>query len=806
MPLRPAFRLKPATRGLRAPVASFLLLAFSIVAPSASRAQPLHRKIDALLATAHPGGEAALANDADFLRRAHLALHGMIPTAEHARAFFDDTAQDKRAKLVDALLADRQFARWMAVRFDVMLMERRGETQTKSAPWRDWLEESFAANRSWTEILREILTADGSNPATRHIARWMLERDVDPHALTKDAGRLFLGRDMSCAQCHDHPRIDDYVQSDYAGIQAFFSRSYLFKGAAKKAGATSTVGEQASGETSFQSVFTKVGGTTRPRLPGERELDEPQTADWKVPPNDKDKNVLPVPKFSRRALLAEALCDGHHPAFRRNIANRLWALVFGTGIVEPADLHHSANAPSHPELLALLGDEIAAMKFDMRAFIRELVLTKAFQRSLDLPVPSQSFAKNATARLDDLERNKAALTAAVFPAEEEAGRLQKALEEARRAVAPFTAEQAKQNAEAAKLKKAHDAALAEQKKADDAVAAKLKVKQDLTDSLAKLGETVEAGADPEKAAQAAKDIEAKAKAAGAKLTANEKEVAALADAAAKKKAATEAAEKQLAAVQEKAAAAMSKAEEAAKEIASMQAALDAAVSRKESARIQAKFAAQLVAEAKAVIAAGEPSLPGAPDDARLALATAWARSFAAADLVPLTPEQLCWSAMQATGQIAALRATAEKEWDGKNRQTDSDKAEPAKQAARDIAIGKLLRDKLRAQEDVFVRFFGGAAGQPQTDFFATPEQALYFENGGVVRGWATTLASRAAALPDTSAMAEEIYLSTLTRMPAPGEIEDLDASFAARPEAKKTDVLGDLAWALLTSNEFRFSH
>ena len=73
----------------------------------------------------------------------------MIPTVEQARAFFADTAPDKRAKLVDALLADRQFARWMAVRFDVMLMERRAETQTKSAPWRDWLEESFAANKPW---------------------------------------------------------------------------------------------------------------------------------------------------------------------------------------------------------------------------------------------------------------------------------------------------------------------------------------------------------------------------------------------------------------------------------------------------------------------------------------------------------------------------------------------------------------------------------------------------------------------------------------------------------------------------------
>src|SRR6185369_6091745 len=112
-------------------------------------ADPLHTRIDAILAEAHPEGQAPIANDADLLRRAYLALHGVIPTSARARAFFADTAPDKRSKLIDELLADPQYAKWMAVRFDVMLMERRGEVHTKSAPWRDWLEQSFAANKPW---------------------------------------------------------------------------------------------------------------------------------------------------------------------------------------------------------------------------------------------------------------------------------------------------------------------------------------------------------------------------------------------------------------------------------------------------------------------------------------------------------------------------------------------------------------------------------------------------------------------------------------------------------------------------------
>ena len=119
---------------------------------------------------------------------------------------------------------------------------------------------------------------------------------------------------------------------------------------------------------------------------------------------------------------------------------------------------------------------------------------------------------------------------------------------------------------------------------------------------------------------------------------------------------------------------------------------------------------------------------------------------------------------------------------------------------------KLLRDKVRAQEEAFVRFFGGGAGQPQTDFFATPEQALYFENGGVVRQWAASLATRAAKLSDPKAMAEEVYLSTLTRMPEPAEVAEVTAALDARPPEKKAEALGDFAWALLSSTEFRFGH
>src|SRR6185436_13139174 len=108
-------------------------------------------------------------------------------------------------------------------------------------------------------------------------------------------------------------------------------------------------------------------------LPGE---------EYQVAPAD---NVKSVPKFSRRAKLAELTTNGSNEAFNRNIVNRLWAHMFGRGLVHPLDLQHPENPASTPELLRLLAQQFVAMNFDMRAFLREIALSKAYQRSFDPP-------------------------------------------------------------------------------------------------------------------------------------------------------------------------------------------------------------------------------------------------------------------------------------------------------------------------------------------------------------------------------------------------------------------------------------
>jgi hypothetical protein len=388
-------------------------------APALAVALPavaLHEVIDQQIAAALQAkgiAPAARASDAEFLRRVYFDLSGSIPTLGEAQAFLDDQSPIKRQQLVDRLLSSPEYARQMQRAFDVMLMERRPAKQIGQPQWEEYLRTSFAANKPWDVLVREILAADGADANLRPAVRFYIDRDGEPNLLARDVGRLFLGRDMQCAQCHDHPLVDSYLQADYYGLLAFFNRSFVFT--PKTEPKTVVFAEKAEGDVAFKSVF--VAGATdqpaRPHLPGEKEADEPQFEkgqEYAVAPAD---GVRPVPKYSRRSQLPALLPRSENVAFRRNIANRLWAMMMGRGLVHPLDMHHGDNPPSHPALLDLLGECFAAMNFDIKAFLRELALSETYQRASELPsgvetLPADSFA---VAPLKPLSAEQLALAA-----------------------------------------------------------------------------------------------------------------------------------------------------------------------------------------------------------------------------------------------------------------------------------------------------------------------------------------------------------------------------------------------------------
>jgi hypothetical protein len=348
----------------------------------------MHQRIDQLIAAGTPNYAklaAGPASDEEFLRRATLDLTGTIPSSAEARAFLKDPSPDKRTRLIDRLLASPEYARHLANVFDVMLMERRPARNVPAAAWQEYLRQSFAANKSWDRLVAEILSADGSEPKALAPARFYLDRNGDGNQITRDVSRLFLGMNLQCAQCHDHPLVVDYKQNFYYGLLAFLNRSYVFRDPKAR---RMVLAEKAEGEVSFQSVFdpAKVTKTTGPRLPGRPAVKEPTFKKGEEYTIKPAKGARGVPRFSRRALLAVELARADNVAFKRNFANRMWALMMGRGLVQPLDMDHEANPASHPELLTLLADEAAAHKFDVKWLLRELALSKTYQRS-SVPPP-----------------------------------------------------------------------------------------------------------------------------------------------------------------------------------------------------------------------------------------------------------------------------------------------------------------------------------------------------------------------------------------------------------------------------------
>jgi hypothetical protein len=382
------------------PMVLFAVLARLATAADAGR-EPLHCRIDRVIDSARVGPPAPQAGDAEFLRRVSLDLTGMPPSVDELREFLGDKTAEKRVGKIDRLLTSPLFARHWATTLDVMLMERRPNVHVPADEWQNYLLRTAQSNRPLNEVMSELVTANGADPKLRAAARFFLDRGTDPNLITRDVGRIFFGRDMQCAQCHNHPLVKDYQQSDYFGLLAFINPGYSVT---RKEGQKDVtfLAEKAGTDLTFDSVFVKNDKhVTGPRVPGETELPEPASPpgeEYQVNPAD---GVIAAPRFSRRLKLASLATGGSNRAFNENIGNRLWAVMMGRGLVHPPDLHHPANPASHPELLKLLADELVAGKFNVRSFLREVALTKVYQQTMDLPPDDGSFPRDLDAKLAD---------------------------------------------------------------------------------------------------------------------------------------------------------------------------------------------------------------------------------------------------------------------------------------------------------------------------------------------------------------------------------------------------------------------
>jgi Protein of unknown function (DUF1549)/Protein of unknown function (DUF1553) len=299
-----------------------------------------------------------LADDAEFLRRAYLDITGIIPSADKAAAFLDSKDPTKRAKLIDELLASPRFGQHMADIWKGYLLPRTSDNrQLQTEPLTRWLAESFNGDKPWDQLVTELITASGKQDEHGAVTFFLANPTADK--VTDAVSRLFLGVQLQCAQCHNHP-FTKWKQTEYWGMAAFFTKvkTDRVKQAAKQ-GDAAAVSEDAKGGPAKLPMSAKV--VPAKFLQGEE------------------------PKLDRaapyRPVLAKWMTSPENPFFARAMANRLWAQFFGRGIVDPVDDMHDGNPPSHPELLQELAEQFAAHHFDVKFLIRASCNSRTYQRT-----------------------------------------------------------------------------------------------------------------------------------------------------------------------------------------------------------------------------------------------------------------------------------------------------------------------------------------------------------------------------------------------------------------------------------------
>ncbi len=310
-----------------------------------------------------------ICDDETFLRRVTLDLAARPPTVEEYHAFMTDGSADKRAKKIDALLASEDFtdyytALWAELcRVASMDYTGRADSHKPANAFVAWLREQVAADRPFDEVVADMATAVGSTNVDGQTGLYTMlihNYNLDPKVMAADFSQLFLGVRMQCAECHNHP-FDRWTMDDYYGFVSFFT-----------------------------CVKRKKGSDGRDR----RVIFDPTAApakhavDGRPVPAKLLGVVEPVAgDGDPRRALAGWIRDPSNDLFNRNIVNRLWAHLFGVGIVDPVDDFRATNPPANGPLLDGLAARFAEHGRRIRPLIRDICNSRVYQLSAE-PTPS----------------------------------------------------------------------------------------------------------------------------------------------------------------------------------------------------------------------------------------------------------------------------------------------------------------------------------------------------------------------------------------------------------------------------------
>ncbi len=343
------------------------------------------------------------ATDEEFLRRLYVDAVGRTPTAAEAAAFFADTATDRRERLIDRLLQSPgyslQMYNWLA---DLLRAKDVVGKRLPAFTFEDWLKARITANAPWDAMVREMMTADGRLLDNGAAGFLLFDADM-PLDGVSNLITTFLGSNMSCAQCHDHP-LADWSQRQFYEMAAFLGATDM-----KNESMLAEVRKLSRADSGLNKNFIRLLGeinatrlsdasANRLTFPKDYKYDDakpgepvkPALIEWDA--GDAKRQSYAVSTKSPALLrdeFARWLTSPDNPRFATNIANRVWKKSFGMAVKEPVDDIDDVSAASSPQLLAHLTQVMRAARFDLREFQRVVFNSRTYQSAAS-PAPDLS--------------------------------------------------------------------------------------------------------------------------------------------------------------------------------------------------------------------------------------------------------------------------------------------------------------------------------------------------------------------------------------------------------------------------------
>jgi len=336
-----------------------------------------------------------MSSDEQFLRRTYLNIAGRIPTYEEAKAFLADEDEGKRLKLVSDLIdSDGYVMSMFHFWADILRAKDDFGNGINGRAYQKWIRDSIEKNMPYDKMVHELVTAQGGmwEPGNGAVGYYVRDRGM-PLDNMANTTRIFLGTQIACAQCHDHPH-DKWSQMEFYQMAAFTHNLSNLSSQRRYPSMDSPEARENPQarrlrdidrwvKYEFLDTYIVGDGAGRIKLPPDYKYKDGKPNEWIGARTMMGKSLRHLKEDKdmkeSRNRLADWMISSENPNFTSVISNRLWKRVMGVGLVEPLDNFKKGTTASNPQLLAYLDKLMLHLKYDMKAFNKILYSSKAYQ-------------------------------------------------------------------------------------------------------------------------------------------------------------------------------------------------------------------------------------------------------------------------------------------------------------------------------------------------------------------------------------------------------------------------------------------